>query len=359
MHGRGGGGGGDGDEPAASCIVSMLRMTSCVWVPLVVLTIIVVMMPDNSDPTTAASQVGKHVDFVRDPAQIAAEAYGGGGGSGDGVRGGEGGGDDVGGGGDPFAPREGVVVPKAPLPDGEGVGEAGGEGGGGGGEGEGGGGGDNDNAAKATLPGMENWVGTGDPHAAVRAAVDAHLDPALLREKLQEKLRAEGGNQEEWREAAKTAEAGGGGGTGGGGTGGGGGGGGGGGKTKINLHAHLDNAKGALEKLREGGASLEHAILSKGLNQAVASALGGTGDSSGNNVVDVEVDLRTEPPAPLTPFPPPPQPPAPFNSFNAQCLRNIKKSQVPFFERFYCRFNTFLKVDNPLKVGGCTAVKCS
>ena len=28
----------------------------------------------------------------------------------------------------------------------------------------------------------------------------------------------------------------------------------------------------------------------------------------------------------------------------ARRMRNIKKSQVAFFERFYCRFNTFLKV---------------
>ena len=37
------------------------------------------------------------------------------------------------------------------------------------------------NEGKATLPGMEAWDGEGDPHAAVQAAVDAHLDPALLR----------------------------------------------------------------------------------------------------------------------------------------------------------------------------------
>lgn len=51
------------------------------------------------------------------------------------------------------------------------------------------------------------------------------------------------------------------------------------------------------------------------------------------------------------PFPPPPRPSAPYNAFDDQCLRNVKKSQVPFFERFYCRFNTFLRVDNPLKGG--------
>jgi len=32
---------GDEREPAASCIVSALRLTSCVWVPLVVLALVV------------------------------------------------------------------------------------------------------------------------------------------------------------------------------------------------------------------------------------------------------------------------------------------------------------------------------
>ena len=81
----------------------------------------------------------------------------------------------------------------------------------------------------------------------------------------------------------------------------------------MNVRARLDSAKGALEKLRETGESLEHDIISKGLSGAVASAFGG-----GDGAVNVEVDLRTEPPAPLVPFPPPPQPPAPFNSFNTQ-----------------------------------------
>jgi len=77
-----------------------------------------------------------------------------------------------------------------------------------------------------------------------------------------------------------------------------------------------------------------------------AMVVGGSGED-----MDVDVELTHAPAAPAPLLPSPPQPPAPFNSFNGQCLSNIKQSQVPFFERFYCRFNTFLKVDNPLKGG--------
>lgn len=56
-------------EPAASCVGSTLRMTSCVWVPLVVLTLFVFMLPDNSDPavSAAAAFIGDPSDIYRDP----------------------------------------------------------------------------------------------------------------------------------------------------------------------------------------------------------------------------------------------------------------------------------------------------
>ena len=277
------GGGRDRHEPAATCLVSALRMTSCVWVPLVVLLIVVMMLPDNAEPPT------NHADFIRDPSDIAKGALGDGGGGG-----GEGGGLDV------VAPD----VPIAPLYDGS------------------------NNASLASIQGSDEWNGTGDP-----SAIEAQLDPALLREKLRGRLRAEVEAEGDAGTATSPSTA----------------------KKKpaVMLRARLESAKDALEKLREGGESLEHEIVSKGLKRAVAAAIGGGGGGAedGEVSVDIDVDLRKAPPAPGSPLPPPPQPPAPFNSFNTMCLRNIKRAQVPFFERFYCRFNTFLKVSNPLKGG--------